>query len=100
MSNRKNVTFFLGKVLWWSKRDGNGIIIDPLRNEHYFDVSMLKDRGDFLNKNRKLIIYGDCLVQFQIAKDIKHISCCSEVRILPKSKNQKLKKEFFKESTL
>jgi hypothetical protein len=31
----------LGKVLWWSSRDENGIIIDPQGNEYYVDRSVL-----------------------------------------------------------
>ena len=37
MNNRKTV----GKILWWSQKDGNGIITDPHGNEFYFDISVL-----------------------------------------------------------
>lgn len=33
-----------GTVLWWSDRDQNGIIIDEIGNEHYFDRSTWKGR--------------------------------------------------------
>jgi hypothetical protein len=32
----------LGRILWWSEKDENGIIIDALGNEFYFDRSVLK----------------------------------------------------------
>lgn len=34
-----------GTVLWYSKRDENGIIVDKNRNEFYFDRSVLNNRG-------------------------------------------------------
>ena len=34
-----------GEILWWSERDGNGVIVDPLGNELYFDSSVV-DEGD------------------------------------------------------
>ena len=33
-----------GRVLWWSERDENGILVDHFCNEFYFDVSVLKLR--------------------------------------------------------
>lgn len=33
-----------GKVLWFSIRDGNGIIKDEAGNEYYTDISLIKDR--------------------------------------------------------
>ena len=33
-----------GTVLWWSDRDGNGIVVDNQGNEHYFDKSTWKGR--------------------------------------------------------
>lgn len=33
-----------GTVLWWSDRDGNGIVVDDQGNEHYFDRSTWKGR--------------------------------------------------------
>jgi len=33
-----------GKVLWVSEKDGNGIIVDPIGNEFYFDISVVDGR--------------------------------------------------------
>ena len=32
----------IGRVLWWSDKNENGIIIDPTGNEFYFDRSVIK----------------------------------------------------------
>lgn len=34
---------FIGRVLWWSEKDENGIILDANGNEFYFDRSVLKN---------------------------------------------------------
>ncbi len=34
----------IGRVLWWSKRDGNGVISDSLGNEYYFDNSVVDSK--------------------------------------------------------
>jgi len=31
----------LGKIVWWSKRDENGVLIDAKGNEYYFDRSVV-----------------------------------------------------------
>ncbi len=31
----------VGKVLWWSKREENGVVVDAKGNEFYFDRSVL-----------------------------------------------------------
>ena len=50
----------IGRVLWWSDKNENGIIIDPTGNEFYFDRSVLKLKPRlclrFLNNNA----YLDC----------------------------------------
>lgn len=94
MSNLKSRSqFHIGKVLWWSKEDGNGIILDAFKNECYFDRSVLKDKGDFLDANKRLITNGECFVKFQVSKDITHINCCDEVQVLKKGKDAYLKEQ-------
>lgn len=34
----------IGKILWWSERDGNGVISDSLGNEYYFDNSVVNSK--------------------------------------------------------
>lgn len=39
----------VGKVLWWSEKNENGVIVDPQGNEYYFDRSVIE-----LKKRQKL----------------------------------------------
>lgn len=34
----------LGKILWWSSRDENGVISDSQGNEYYFDRSIISSK--------------------------------------------------------
>jgi len=59
-----------GKVLWWSEKDKNGIIIDSDGREFYFDISVINQnikRNDFVtfrhNKN-----ISDCLCATMVKK--------------------------------
>ena len=61
----------IGKVLWISERDGNGIIITELGNEYYFDTSVCKDFKD-IKRNDTVSFNNDelsgCLVAKQVLK--------------------------------
>lgn len=61
----------IGLVLWFSERDGNGIILGIDRNEYYFDVSVTK------LKNLK---YGD-RVTFIKNDRIKDCICARKVEV-------------------
>ena len=63
-----------GRVLWWSERDENGIILDPSENEFYFDRSVLK-----LKKGQS--IKRDSLVVFNENKSIRDCLCARDVEI-------------------
>jgi hypothetical protein len=67
----------LGKILWWSDRDENGVICDPSGNEYYFDRSVVN-----LKKRQKLDF--DTLVIFTPSRCDK-ILAAKEVTI-PMSK--------------
>ena len=62
----------IGKVLWISQRDGNGIIIVDNGNEYYFDTSVCKDFKD-IKRNDTVIFNSDelsgCLVAKQVLKE-------------------------------
>lgn len=47
----------LGKILWWSNRDENGVLLDSKGNEYYFDRSVL-------NFNEQSHLYKGTLVLF------------------------------------
>ena len=59
----------IGKVLWISERDGNGIIIADNGNEYYFDTSVCKDFKD-IKRNDTVIFNSDRLSQILVAKQV------------------------------
>lgn len=59
-----------GKVLWWSERDGNGVIKDVLGNEYYFDSSV--------NKTGFVPVRG-MKVEFNLNSKIKNCLCACDV---------------------
>jgi hypothetical protein len=76
-----------GRVLWWSDRDENGIIVDPLGNEFYFDISVLKASS----KNK---ITRDKLVYFELNNQINDCLCAHKVSLAPASKQKYLEKKY------
>ena len=62
-----------GKVLWWSERDENGIIVDCNKYEYYFDSSVLVDKDSKINH------LDD--VDFILNLDIEHCRCAKDVNI-------------------
>lgn len=76
--NELEATIFTGKVLWWSKRDGNGIVVME-DNEHvgsgheiYVDASVLKNCEELIPKQR---------VSFNINTDITDCLCGKNVKL-------------------
>ncbi|HLD91754.1 MAG TPA: hypothetical protein VI911_12205 [Patescibacteria group bacterium] len=62
-----------GKVLWYSQKDKNGIIIDPKGNEYYFDISVVLDRVPFLMSGVQ--------VSFNQNKSITNCLCARNVNV-------------------
>ena len=79
-----------GRVLWWSKRDENGIIVDALGNEFYFDRSVLKLRPNQIIKRKSI-------VTFNLNKSIKDCLCARDVKVPTVSKKKSIEKKFDKE---
>lgn len=62
----------IGKILWWSQRDGNGIICDPYGNEHYFDRSVLTPKiAERLDRETLVVFDSDRSNNLLVAKNIK-----------------------------
>ena len=61
---------FTGSVLWFSERDGFGIILMENGSEIYTDVSVIKDRAS-LNKGQR--------VSFKFNTAIKDCACAKDV---------------------
>ena len=81
----------IGRVLWWSERDENGIIIDPLGNEFYFDRSVLKLRP-------RQSIKRDSLVTFHLNESIKDCLCARNVQIPIKNKKRLVENQYRQDS--
>lgn len=76
-----------GRVLWWSDKDENGIIVDTRGNEFYFDRSVIK-----LSSGQK--ITANTIVTFNLSESIKDCLCARNVQI-PVAKEKKLFEEKF-----
>jgi hypothetical protein len=61
----------IGTVLWFSDRDGNGIILDENKKEYYFDTSVWK--------NKTLKPLRTQLVKFDLNESIKDCKCAKNV---------------------
>jgi cold shock CspA family protein len=68
--NDKNLN---GKVLWFDRRDGNGIIVTDSGYEFYFDISVLRNCS---SDNIKRGLH----VQFEINSKIKDCACATNVK--------------------
>ncbi len=77
----------VGKVLWWDRKDLNGIIVDARGNEFYFDVSVLEGR-----KHQSL--KRGTIVQFQLNPLVKGVPCAKTVHVPPAKSKGRLEKEF------
>lgn len=77
----------IGRVLWWSEKNENGIIVDPTGNEFYFDRSVLHLKPTQTIKRKEVVIFhyndrvSDCL-------------CAREVKIPSKRRKASAEKEF------
>ncbi len=70
----------IGRVLWWSEKDENGIIVDLNGNEFYFDRSVLKLKANQQIKRHQV-------VTFVYNESIKDCLCaCNVVVTTKKSK--------------
>lgn len=82
-----------GRVLWWSDRDENGIIVDPLGNEFYFDRSVLKSSAKNKIKRNKL-------VSFDLNRSVKDCLCACNVSLAPASKQKSLEEKYHQQARL
>ncbi|RYZ81075.1 MAG: hypothetical protein EOP04_24700 [Proteobacteria bacterium] len=69
-----------GRILWWSKRDENGIIVDGQGNEFYFDRSV------FASFDRSAPLAG-LAVKYSICTLTKDCLCARDIQILSKTRS-------------
>lgn len=71
-----------GTVLWFDLRDGNGIVKDAAGNEYYIDVSVMDDRAQAAVQAAYMGGPRTVRLQFERNKDIAHVSCAKNVRLI------------------
>ena len=77
----------IGRVLWWSDRDENGIIVDPIGNEYFFDRSVIS-----LGARQK--IKSRSVVTFEINTKISECLCAHKVRMPFASRKTSYERQF------
>jgi cold shock CspA family protein len=77
----------VGKVLWWDRKDLNGIIVDSAGNEIYFDISVVEG-------HKASAVKRGTIVQFQINEKIDRVACAKLVVVPPSKSKSRLEKEF------
>ena len=82
----------IGRVLWWSERDENGIIVDPNGNEFYFDRSVLR-----LKPRQKIKRHS--VVTFSYNKSIKDCLCACNVSMPTANRRKNIERKYELQST-
>jgi hypothetical protein len=77
----------IGKVLWWDRRDGEGIVVDAAGKQFYFNRSGMSPLT--MSKMR-----DDLLIQFEISKVVKHLSCAEAVQVIAPKQRKQAEKTF------
>lgn len=77
----------IGRVLWWSERDENGIIVDPNGNEFYFDRSVLTLKP-------RQVIKRKSVVTFNINQSISDCLCACNVQVPVASKKKSFERKY------
>ncbi len=75
----------MGRVLWWSEKNENGVIVDLNGNEFYFDRSVLK-----LKPQQK--IERKSVVTFEHNTLIHDCLCANKVQLTSASKNKTIER--------
>lgn len=77
----------LGKILWWDRRDAEGVIVDNSGNEFYFNKSAFPDH----EKTKDL---EGRFVEFLCNPSVTHVACAKDVKVVPMSSQAKARKKF------
>ncbi|MBT4791830.1 MAG: hypothetical protein HON90_09690 [Halobacteriovoraceae bacterium] len=80
----------IGRVLWWSERDENGIIVDTTGNEFYFDRSVLKLKP-------RQVIKRNSVVTFNYNSSISDCLCAHKVQIPTANKKKSVERQYKQE---
>lgn len=77
----------IGRVLWWSEKDENGIIVDPNGNEFYFDRSVI-------HLKPKQTIERKSVVIFQYNDAVRDCLCAHNVELPTANKKKAIEKQY------
>ena len=77
----------IGKILWWDRRDQNGIIVNATGNEFYFDISVVEG-------TKATSLKSGAIVQFSIQTKFNGLQAAKAVFIPPSKSKNKLEREF------
>ena len=83
----------IGRVLWWSEKNENGIIVDPTGNEFYFDRSVL-------TLKQKQLIKRKSVVTFEFNSKINDCLCAHKVKLPTTYKKKSLENKFNNQSII
>jgi hypothetical protein len=83
----------IGKIRWWDRRDHEGIIIDALGNEYYFNYAVTSPATLSRFKD-------DLLVEFEISTDVPYVSCAKNVTIVTSRAQKKAERTFIDQKQL
>ncbi len=81
----------IGRVLWWSDEDRNGILIDLNGNEFYFDHSVLELKPRQSIKRKTVLV-------FEYNDKISDCLCAKNVKVANTDKKKAIEKKFRQES--
>lgn len=77
----------LGKILWWDRRDAEGVIVDNAGNEFYFNESVFTEHAKHKNLEGRF-------VEFRFNPSVAQVACAKDVKVVPMSSQSKARKTF------
>ena len=83
----------IGKVLWWDRRDREGIIVDGAGNQYYFNHSVIA----FVDVGK---INDGQYVEFEISALVPYVSCAKDVHIVAARAVKRAEERFFEQRQL
>ena len=81
----------IGKILWWDRRDREGIIVDGLGNQYFFNFSVA-------NKSSVERFKDGQFVEFEVSNIVADVSCAKNVVVARAKK--RAEENFFEQKQL
>ena len=77
----------IGKVLWWDRRDQEGIIVDGAGNQYFFNYSLISGEAATQLKDGQF-------VEFEVSNLVPNVSCADKVRVVANRSKRRAEREF------